>query len=325
MAFLLKQFEGSTVSPKDDAIMYDQMSSDYGIIKGCELAKISTNIVSIASGYMLIHGRLIEVVGENINCKLPSGNGTGRIYVQMDLQNTIEPVKLLTVATTGTLPALSQDANVNFNNSVFEMELATYTATATSIDTLTNTVPSVKADFVKKTEIVNNLTSANIDRPLSANMGKTLNTSVSSLNTSVTTLNKNVSNINLYVGTDKKLHFVNKDGADSALPFKRGFEYLTTLSDTSTTFPYGVDIPPIDISKLRSDYASLTKDNFIVIPTVIKWMAETTFSGTKSFSPTWTYTPSTGKLQVNASFYPGSGNVYTNRVWFTSMDIYINV
>lgn len=33
------------------------------------------------------------------------------------------------------------------------------------------------------------------------------------------------SNINLYVGTDKKLHFVNGSGADSALPFNPGADF----------------------------------------------------------------------------------------------------
>jgi len=39
---------------------------------------------------------------------------------------------------------------------------------------------------------------------------------------SVSTIN---SNINLYVGTDKKLHFVNGSGADSALPFNPGADF----------------------------------------------------------------------------------------------------
>lgn len=63
---------------------------------------------------------------------------------------------------------------------------------------------------------------------LSANVGSlngsvsTLNTNVSTLTTKTNTLQANVNNINVYVGTDKKLHFVNKDGADSALPFSSG-------------------------------------------------------------------------------------------------------
>lgn len=70
---------------------------------------------------------------------------------------------------------------------------------------------------------------------LSANVGtlnasvSTLNTNVSTLTTKTNTLQTNVNNINLYVGSDKKLHFVNKDGADSALPFSKGGTENTSI------------------------------------------------------------------------------------------------
>lgn len=149
MAVTLKQFEGATVSPKDDAIMYDQMSTDYGIITGLEINVLSTNIVSISAGYALIKGRLVQIDDENLNCELPNGDGNGRIYIQMDLQNTMAPVQLLTKATTGTLPDLQQDEDVNFTDGIFEMELATYTATATAIQSVSKTAPIIKKDTGK--------------------------------------------------------------------------------------------------------------------------------------------------------------------------------
>lgn len=149
MAITLKQFEGATVSPKDDAIMYDQMSTDYGIISGLEINILSTNIVSISAGYALIKGRLVQIDDENINCELPNGDGNGRIYIQMDLQNTLSPVQLLTKATTGTLPALQQDEDVNFTDGIFEVEIATYTATATAVQVITQTAPVIKAANTK--------------------------------------------------------------------------------------------------------------------------------------------------------------------------------
>lgn len=48
---------------------------------------------------------------------------------------------------------------------------------------------------------------------------------------SVSAINKN---INVYVGEDKKLHFVNGSGADSALPFKSGAEIVTGSVTTAT-------------------------------------------------------------------------------------------
>lgn len=149
MAITLKQFEGATVSPKDDAIMYDQMSTDYGVVYGLTLSILATNQVSIAAGYALIRGRLVQIDAATIACELPTAEGNGRIYLQMDLQNTLAPVQLLTKATTGTLPALRQDENVNITDGVFEMELATYTATATAVQTVTATAPQIKAGNTK--------------------------------------------------------------------------------------------------------------------------------------------------------------------------------
>ena len=40
----------------------------------------------------------------------------------------------------------------------------------------------------------------------------------------ITEVNKNLSNVRVYVGEDKKLHFVDSEGADSALPFNSGID-----------------------------------------------------------------------------------------------------
>lgn len=37
---------------------------------------------------------------------------------------------------------------------------------------------------------------------------------------------ENLTNINVYVGEDKKLHFVNSEGADSVIPFNSGYDIL---------------------------------------------------------------------------------------------------
>ena len=37
-------------------------------------------------------------------------------------------------------------------------------------------------------------------------------------------------NINVYVGSDGKIHFVDKDGADTALPFNNNVSFETLLS-----------------------------------------------------------------------------------------------
>lgn len=43
----------------------------------------------------------------------------------------------------------------------------------------------------------------------------------------VTELSSDLSRVNVYVGSDGKIHYVNKDGADTALPFSRiDFQYV---------------------------------------------------------------------------------------------------
>lgn len=50
--------------------------------------------------------------------------------------------------------------------------------------------------------------------------------------TTVAALNSSLGNINIYVGDDKKLHFVDKDGADSVLPFSSISNFTLVLNCT---------------------------------------------------------------------------------------------
>ena len=147
MALDLKQFNGHTVTATDDAIMYDQMSTDYGIIHGCECVILGTNIVHVSAGWILIHGRLIQVDEEDVNCAMPAEDGRGRIYIRLDLMNSENPAQLLTVASGSILPALEQDEDINFTTGVFEMELAQYAATATAVQSIEVTAPIIKTNL----------------------------------------------------------------------------------------------------------------------------------------------------------------------------------
>lgn len=49
--------------------------------------------------------------------------------------------------------------------------------------------------------------------------------------------NEAVNSINIYVGEDKKLHFVNGDGADSVLPFSGGARYSINYNSVTTSSP----------------------------------------------------------------------------------------
>lgn len=167
MSINLKQWIGATVTAKDDAIMYDQMSYTSGIIEGLDLTHLGTNQVSIGAGYGTLKGRLFEVTAETLGLALPSGTGIGRIYFKMDL-SAETPIVIMSEATTGALRDLIQNENCNFENGTYEFELATYTASSVAITSITKTAITLRGmreeiDNVRKSLIKLNI---NVDQKL---------------------------------------------------------------------------------------------------------------------------------------------------------------
>lgn len=79
--------------------------------------------------------------------------------------------------------------------------------------------------------------------------------------------NQAVNNINVYVGEDKKLHFVNGDGADSVLPFSSAEiieEYYTTPwvggINSIATFPNYTTVGTVTVANERASKAILIFD-----------------------------------------------------------------
>lgn len=136
MSLNLVQWEGSTVTPKLDAIMYDDAS--YGIIKGCSITHQGTNLLKIAAGYIKIAGRLIEVTEETISCQVSSsGTVNGQLWLRLDL-GSVTPVQFMSEAA-AILTPLTQEDDCNFTNGVYELQLATYNVDETVISNLEET------------------------------------------------------------------------------------------------------------------------------------------------------------------------------------------
>lgn len=136
MSLNLVQWDGSTVTPKLDAIMYDDAS--YGIIKGCSITHQGTNLLKIAAGYIKIAGRLIEVTEETISCQVSSsGTVSGQLWLRLDL-GSITPVQFMSEAA-AVLTPLTQEDDCNFTNGVYELQLATYNVDETVISNLEET------------------------------------------------------------------------------------------------------------------------------------------------------------------------------------------
>lgn len=138
----LVTFSGQTVTPKNDAIVYDASVGRCGVFYGCDVTA-SGNTIYVSSGYGMIRGRFFEIEASTLSVTLASTDTlSGRLYVRLDLSNLDSPIQLLTY-TDSSLPALEQDADANYIDGVWEMELATFSVTTTEVTGLTETYETI--------------------------------------------------------------------------------------------------------------------------------------------------------------------------------------
>ena len=150
MSINLVTYANQTVTPTNDAIIYEKAIDQNGIFYGCNVT-VSSNNVNITGGYGIICGREFTIQSESIAVTLaPSGTLLGRLYVRLDLADADNPIQLLT-ATGNSLPALEQDADVNFTNGAYEMELATFTVGVSALSDVVETYETImggKTDYI---------------------------------------------------------------------------------------------------------------------------------------------------------------------------------
>lgn len=141
---VLKTYKGGNVTPQDDAIIHDVAIATNGIFKGCEVSHARGNILRVSQGFGMIKGRFFEVYESEVSVQLASAGQTldGRVYIHMDLSNADEPIMLLAQSALE-LPALDMDADVNYNNSSFDIQLAAFTVSSSGINNLTQTFTKI--------------------------------------------------------------------------------------------------------------------------------------------------------------------------------------
>ena len=138
MSINLVTYANQTVTPTNDAIIYERAIDQNGIFYGCNVT-VTSNTVNITGGYGIVCGREFVINSDSLTVTLaPSGTLQGRLYVRLDLADADAPIQLLT-ATGNTLPALTQDADVNYTNGVYEMELATFTVGVSALSDVVET------------------------------------------------------------------------------------------------------------------------------------------------------------------------------------------
>ncbi|MCD8097011.1 MAG: hypothetical protein LUE31_03040 [Lachnospiraceae bacterium] len=134
MSVEIKQLSGSFVSPKDDAVLHRIFHCGHGIVRGCELTYPGGNQIAVAAGYAYIHGRMLEISEETITCTLPSSTTAGEVILKIDMEAST-PAYLLARAPQ---EALTQE-DINSSGTVYEMQLATFTASNIALSDLTVT------------------------------------------------------------------------------------------------------------------------------------------------------------------------------------------
>lgn len=151
MGIKMNTYEGGQITAGNDAILHDRAIANTGILHGCNITFMGANQIHIEKGYLLIKGRYCTVTEDTIQVAMSNSETElpGRLYVRADLADAQEPVKILSVAA-DPLPKLTQDENINYDNGVWEMELATYTAGMTAIKDLTVTCEEVPEGASKK-------------------------------------------------------------------------------------------------------------------------------------------------------------------------------
>lgn len=138
----LVTFSGQTVTPKDDAIIYDSAIGQCGIFYGCSLSA-SGNTISVDGGYGMIRGRFFEISASSETVTLSSsGTLKGRIYIKLDLSNSTTPIQVI-VERASSLHTLTQEEDANYSDGIWEMELATFKITTSEIVNFTETYDTI--------------------------------------------------------------------------------------------------------------------------------------------------------------------------------------
>lgn len=130
------------VTPVVDRRLYEfLLLNTVGVANGVAVTNSGTNLI-VSSGWGVIKGCVFGVTAETISASKPaSGSANGRLLIELDATNGTIQFKTQQGAT---LPALTQE-DINGSGSVYQMELATYTISATEITGLTQTYEQLQS------------------------------------------------------------------------------------------------------------------------------------------------------------------------------------
>lgn len=139
----LVTFAAMTVTPQDDALVYESALGAGGIIYGGEVTLKNANTLHINTGHGIICGRKFTIYDSDIPVTLSSaGDLLGRLYIHLDLSNASDPIEIL-VETGQSLSPLVQDEDVNIVNGIYDVNIATFNVSTSTVSDLRNVYPKV--------------------------------------------------------------------------------------------------------------------------------------------------------------------------------------
>lgn len=143
MGINLVTYAAQTVTPQDDALIYEKALQESGMIYGGTVTIKNANVLHVAEGHGALCGRKFTIEETDVTVPLTaSGSLLGRLYIHMDLADSGEPISFQ-VQTANSLTPVVQQSDVNINNGVYEINIATFTVDTSTISNLVNVAPFI--------------------------------------------------------------------------------------------------------------------------------------------------------------------------------------
>lgn len=150
MGIDLVTFYNSTVTPQDDALIYENALPGSGMIYGGNVTIKNANTLHVTAGHGALCGRKFTIEETDVPVQLTSsGTLNGRLYIHMDLSNVDEPITL-EVERASTLTPPVQQSNVNITDGIYEIDLATFQISTSTISNLVYVAPFIHYEFLKE-------------------------------------------------------------------------------------------------------------------------------------------------------------------------------
>lgn len=129
------------VTPINDRRFYNMLvGGESGVVQGCEVTAIGSTQLRVDDGWGIVSGCLFTIEAETIDATLSASDTVnGRLLLQVDVSQSVGTFITQAAAS---LPALQQD-DLTASGSIYQLELATYTASSIAIENVEQTFATV--------------------------------------------------------------------------------------------------------------------------------------------------------------------------------------